>query len=240
MIRPTFRNLDESFEGWAYRSGLLRQVARLERQGFLERRSKENRIYRLTTAGRLRAIGGRDPKVQWRRPWDGYWRLICFDVPIADDLQRRRLRHYLRTRWFGLLQGSVWITPDEVQEQNELLQSTKVDVKSLVIFQARACAGESDRDIVVAGWDFDRINLAYRRHLRMLDERPLHKVISPSGARALLNWAEAEHAAWTNTIAVDPLLPQVLLPRSYLGRQVWRRRVQALAAAYESIHAFKP
>ena len=34
---PTFRNLTDSYESWAYRNGLLRQVVTLERQQFLER-----------------------------------------------------------------------------------------------------------------------------------------------------------------------------------------------------------
>ena len=35
--RPTFRNLTESFEGWAYRNGFLRQLQRLEKQQWIER-----------------------------------------------------------------------------------------------------------------------------------------------------------------------------------------------------------
>src|SRR5690348_16092378 len=37
LARPTFRNLTDSYEGWAYRNGLLRQAAKLERQHLLER-----------------------------------------------------------------------------------------------------------------------------------------------------------------------------------------------------------
>ena len=31
LARPTFRNLTDSYESWAYRNGLMRQVATLER-----------------------------------------------------------------------------------------------------------------------------------------------------------------------------------------------------------------
>ena|SRR2546426_7985997 len=37
LARPTFRNLTDSYESWAYRNGLLKQVSRLERQQLLER-----------------------------------------------------------------------------------------------------------------------------------------------------------------------------------------------------------
>ena len=37
LMRPTFRNLTDSYESWAYRNGLMRQVATLEQQQLLER-----------------------------------------------------------------------------------------------------------------------------------------------------------------------------------------------------------
>lgn len=53
ISRPTWRNMTESFEGWAYRKGLLRQLQRLENQQWLERGSGTagDRLYRLTEAG---------------------------------------------------------------------------------------------------------------------------------------------------------------------------------------------
>ena len=37
LTRPTFRNLTDSYESWAYRNGLMRQVATLEKRRILER-----------------------------------------------------------------------------------------------------------------------------------------------------------------------------------------------------------
>src|SRR5436190_21246914 len=64
LYRPTFRNVTESFEGWAYRKGLLRQLERLERQQLLEQTvtASGDRLHRLTAMGRLQALGGRDPE----------------------------------------------------------------------------------------------------------------------------------------------------------------------------------
>src|SRR5213595_143520 len=117
LARPTFRNLTDSYEAWAYRNGLLKQIRRLERQQFLERdlTAPDDRVYRLTGKGRLHAIGGRDPQTRWSRKWDGRWRLVIFDVPTARNSHRARLRRYLREKGFGCLQNSLWITPDLVQ-----------------------------------------------------------------------------------------------------------------------------
>jgi len=142
----------------------------LEQQRLLERRENEGRIYRLTEQGRLRALGGRDPQIEWSRQWDGCWRLICFDVPTAENVRRRHLREYLRARDFGLLQRSIWITPHPLDAEAQMLGSTDTNVKSLILFQGRACACESNQDIVSSAWDFSHINNLYRRHLAVLNE----------------------------------------------------------------------
>ncbi len=50
MSRPTFRNLTDTFEGWASRQGLLRQIQRLEGKELIESRGDtlEQKIYKLT------------------------------------------------------------------------------------------------------------------------------------------------------------------------------------------------
>ena len=50
LTRPTFRNLTDSYEAWAYRNGLLKELHRLEKERFLERHGlgPDQRLYRLT------------------------------------------------------------------------------------------------------------------------------------------------------------------------------------------------
>src|SRR5215510_6660165 len=101
LMRPTFRNLTDSFEGWAYRNGFLQQLAALERLQLLESLPTNNsvgsadRILRLTEAGRLHALGGRDPESRWGRMWDGRWWLVLFDVPLGQETERNRFRREL-------------------------------------------------------------------------------------------------------------------------------------------------
>src|SRR5206468_343042 len=218
LARPTFRNLTDSFEGWAYRNGLRKQVTRLERQQLLERdpAASRDRVYRLTAQGRLRAIGGRDPQVRWSREWDGRWRLVLFDVPTARNTQRTRLRRYLRDKGFGYLQNSVWITPDSLAEEQRILGGGKIDVESLILLEARPCAGETDAEIVAGAWDFERINRRYTRHLKILDERPGGPLRNDAAAKALLRWAAAEREAWLQAGTSDPLLPGRMRPSDSL------------------------
>jgi phenylacetic acid degradation operon negative regulatory protein len=240
LVNPTFRNLTDSYEAWAYRNNLLRQVATLEKWQLVERNpaSPDDRMYRLTWQGRLLALGGRDPQVQWTRKWDGRWRLVLFDVPTAQNAFHIKLWRYLRDRGFGCLQNSVWITPDSLEEERQILGDGKIDVESLILLEARPCAGESDTEIVAGAWDFERINRCYARHLKVLDEMPGGAPGSEMAAKALLRWAAAEHEAWLNAVRSDPLLPGKILPVDYLGQQAWRRRVEVLPEAGRQIRAF--
>ena len=68
LMRPSFRNLNDSYEGWAYRRGFLWQIRRLEAQGLLERQpAATEAIYRLSDTGRVAALGGKDPDQAWDR-----------------------------------------------------------------------------------------------------------------------------------------------------------------------------
>jgi len=240
LTRPTFRNLTDSYEAWAYRGGLMRQVAKLEAERWIERdpKSPGDRLYRLTETGRLHALGGRDPETQWSRSWDGQWRLVLFDIPMDRHIQRGRLRRYLRNRRFGYLQGSVWVTPDPLHGEREALAGGKIDVESLLLLEARPCAGEVDDQIVSGAWDFDAINRRYARHLKCLDLRPEPTLNTDNAARAFQRWAAEERAAWQASVEIDPLLPKRLLPEDYLGCQSWQRRVESLQQAGRQLRSF--
>ena len=230
LLRPTFRNLTDSFEEWAYRNGLLRQLQRLEKEQLLERPpgSPGDRLHRLTERGRLCALGGRDPEAFWSRPWDGLWRLALFDVPEVQSAVRDKLRAYLRGCGFGYLQNSVWITPHPVKHQRALLAGSKVDVGSLIFLEARPCTGESDAEIVRGGWDFAAINHRYQRYREVLASRPQIQPGRVMKSLAMHGWLHAECESWFNAVRHDPLLPACLLPTDYAGRAAWRERQLAV------------
>ncbi len=241
LMRPSFRSLTESYEAWAYRNGLFRQLATLAKHQFVEcdAKCRGDRLYRLTDKGRLHALGGRDPEIQWRRHWDGCWRLVVYDVPTAQNVHRVRLRRYLRGRGFGCLQGSVWVTPDPIRREREILAGGEVNVESLLLLEARPCSGESDAEIVAGAWDFTVINRNYSRHLKLLDQRPEGPLSNHTAAVALRRWAAEERAAWQASVEIDPLLPRRLLPRDYLGCRAWQRRIDVLRRAGQQLQTFR-
>lgn len=241
--RPTFRNLTDSYESWAYRNGrLFSNLHRLERRQLVERdrTAPNDRLYRLTEQGRLHVLGGRDPDVCWSRPWDGQWRMVLFDVPVGRDAERERLRRYLRGRGFGYLQNSVWISPDPLTEEGKILGDGKINVESLILLEARPCAGESDGEIVAGAWDFGRIDRGYALYMKVLEKLPHRPLRSEAAANALQRWAATEREAWLDAVKNDPLLPGRLLPSSYLGQRAWRRRGEVLREAGRQLQTFAP
>ncbi len=241
LARPTFRNLSGSFESWAYRQGLMRQLDRLAQAKFIERHdeSKTSRLYRLTAAGRVRALGGRDPDAYWARVWDGRWRLVLFDVPGGRSSAREKLRLFLRSRGFGYLQNSVWVTPHPLTDERKILSDGTIDVESLLLLEARPCGGESDAEIIAGAWDFAVINHRYEKYLEVLGQRPAGRLDSESAAKLFHRWAGRERHAWRHAVERDPLLPEKLLPADYLGRRAWKARLETLAKAAEQSRTFR-
>ena len=230
ILNPTWNNLLDNFETWAARKGLLRRLHELERRRFLERSPTPSleRVLQLTESGRLHALGGRNPEACWARPWDRRWRLVIFDVPTKRNSARCQLRRHFRARHFGYLQDSVWISPDPLNEERQLLQGAKVDVESLLFLEAQACGGESDADIAVGAWDFARINEAYTRYLAVLKQPPGRTTRGDSARKAIQAWIRNEQSAWLEAIELDPLLPKCLCPKDYLGPKAWDARQRAI------------
>ena len=165
--------------------------------------------------------------------------MILFDVPVAHNHQRDRLRRYLRDRAFGCLQRSVWITPHPVSQETESLRSLRANVKSLVFLEGKQCSGESDSDIVTTAWDFAAINQRYEQHLEILKEKPISCIKTLSDAAKLARWAEAERTRWNDAVRRDPLLPRELLPSDYLGQRALRKRIVVLRRARDTLDTFK-
>ena len=231
-LRPSWRNvLGDSFESWAYRNGLGRRLAELERLKLIERRTSPDgteRLVRLTSLGRGTALAGVDPTERWSRPWDGRWRLVLFDVPEAKHHERARFRRALRELRFGYLQNSAWISPDSLDEMRAHLAGTATNVESLVLFEGRPSGGESDQDLVAGAWDFAAIRQAYDEWARVVDAAPKRSVRSSLNEKAIRAWAARERSAWLAIVARDPFLPEALLPAGYPGRAAWTRRVRLL------------
>lgn len=232
MMRPSVKRIGESFEEWAYKNGMLRQIQELERRGYLESTpagKAGQRVLKLTQQGVLRALGGIDPVTKWDRPWDGKWRLAMFDLPEDRRALRNALRKELRAAKFGCLQGSVWLTPDPVENLvGKWMKKGGEQSRTLLFFTGHPCDGARDADMVKSAWNFTAIAKAYEEYRVHLKELPR----SGEGLREqLLSWGNRERELWNRCMQMDPLLPRPLWPRGYPGETAWTERLRILKSA---------
>ncbi len=235
LLRPSWRDVldPDSFEAWAYRQGLGRRLGELERLKLIEAKAPkggEERLVRLTEAGREAALAGVDPVRHWERTWDGRWRLVMFDVPQTKTSARVSLRRSLRNRRFGYLQNSVWLSPDPLDEIRRQVAGTSTNVEGLVLFEGRPGGGESDQDLVMGAWDFPDIFERYKMWNRIADAAPKPRSASARTAAVIRTWGGRERSAWRDIVEKDPFLPAPLLPAGYPGRTAWARRIRLLTS----------
>ena len=115
-------------------------LKRLEKKGYIvfEGRGDRRRV-RITEPGRKYFHSRRDTLLYrpTKRRWDGYWRIVMFDIPQAQRQQRDRLRRELKEVGFKKLQGSVWVSPDECEEYIKLLKADRHIGKRLVYLKTK-------------------------------------------------------------------------------------------------------
>jgi phenylacetic acid degradation operon negative regulatory protein len=221
------------YENWLHYKRLHpSQLSKLKTGGLIENSPAGDGAswaLRLTEKGRLLVLGGRDPEERWCRSWDGEWRLLMFDIPQGNDRTRSKLYQWLRCNHFGCLQKSVWISPDPLDELDDLLADVQTSSAKMAVMDARPRfrGAERDVDIAALAWKFDEINRRYQAYMDLAGEGIPMKA-RPAAART---WVGQEHALWTRAVGYDPLLPDELLPHGYLGKKAWQARRRLLKKA---------
>lgn len=115
-------------------------LSRLKRNGYITYDGEgKNRRVRITPAGRAHLEKRRFQLVSRpkKRRWDGYWRIVMFDIPETQRSRRDALRSELAEAGFKKLQGSVWVSPDECEEYVKLLKADRRIGKRLIYLKTK-------------------------------------------------------------------------------------------------------
>jgi hypothetical protein len=96
-------------------------------------------------------------------------------------------------------------------------------VESLILFEARPCAGETDAEIVAGAWDFTEINRRYAVHKQVLARRPKGHLGSKAAAARFQYWLRDERPA----------------PSEYAGINAWRNRIKVMSEAGKQMRTFR-
>jgi phenylacetic acid degradation operon negative regulatory protein len=196
--------------------------------------SDNRRFVRLTKAGRLAALGGRDPESEWGRSWDGKWRLIVFDLPVEERALRKRINRSLLACRCGRIQGSVWVAPSVPDRARKAFREHGSDLSHLMVMETVPVGRSLNRRMALAAWDFGKINRLYEAQMSIARKPP---GVTES-RKSLQRWMKRENDAWLKAVWEDPLLPQALHPAGYLGVKAWKLRRRSLRKVGPLIRAW--
>lgn len=205
-------------------AGARTAISRLARRGVLEvSRNGRNSSYRLSSAvAAYLSAGGRwiISSTAATEPWDGWWTLVAFSLPQAEDTQRRALRGQLRWWGFAPLYDGLWVSPGEVTAE-AAVDLAKTNAGGVTVFRARhvELAASVGRD-PIAAWDLGAISAQYESFVRrwkpMLPKVRSGRVRGGEAVRARTEVMDTYRRFPT----LDPLLPLELLPPNWLRRPV--------------------
>ena len=146
--------------------------------------------------------------------WDGTWLVLLASVPES----RRELRHRLRTRLgragFGSPAPGVWITPHTAREPAALdvLEELGLAGDAMSFTAAYGVAGTPE-SMVSRAWDLGELARTYEEFTAEFT------ALRPAGDTQALHALTRLVHAWRRFPALDPMLPQQLLPARWSGTE---------------------
>lgn len=123
-----FKEISKSRWEQVKKRGILRAtIKRLERQKLISWREEHGKqILTLTEKGKKKTLQFKleDLRLTIPKKWDGFWRVIVFDIPEDKKIAREVFRQKLKQMEFHKWQKSVFVTPWECKDEIDFLRHT--------------------------------------------------------------------------------------------------------------------
>jgi phenylacetic acid degradation operon negative regulatory protein len=208
-----------NYFGHHRRSSIYSSVSRLLKIGEVEKVVKNGQCYlRLTSLGYNRIKQDVPLLFNTDKPWDGFWRLVVFDIEEKHRRDRNALRHKLTSLGFGLWQKSVFISPLSVEKEiNDWLQSTGLYGRVFCL-KAKKLGISDDREIARRVFKLDKLAQNYQ-FLNTKIQAALGKAKSGSLMKSVVSEIMDEYFWMLQT---DPGLPPELMPLEWSGNDTKR------------------
>ena len=115
------------------------------------------RSFKLSRKG-LDGIFSRFPKLKYvGKPWDGYWRIVVYDIAETKKQLRSRLRVELKKLGYKFVQKSVWVSPFSSEENLESFLKKEKLWGRILVFKTKLSSDES-RSMASKYWKTRIIN----------------------------------------------------------------------------------
>ncbi|MFZ5366202.1 MAG: PaaX family transcriptional regulator C-terminal domain-containing protein [Patescibacteria group bacterium] len=183
-------------------------VSRMLRTGSIEKVIKNGEPYlRLTGVGKKALVRDFPIFAFKRKKWNGFWRMVFYDIPEKDKKTRTWLQLKLKSLGFGALQESVYISPFDVAEDvREFILAQNLGDFVFVAVSKRLFAG-NEKALAEKVWNLEKLNEEYLNLYEKIKEgRSTSEIFSE----------------YEEILRLDPCLPAELLPDNWLGDKVYK------------------
>ncbi len=119
VLRPLLRLLTKKC-GLRKSAPLIRSITSLKKRGLVSLGEKDGQqVLTLSENGKKRMLQFNLDQMEIKRPhrWDGYWRIVIFDIPEKRREGRDALREKLKQLGFYQLQKSCFIHPFDCKSE---------------------------------------------------------------------------------------------------------------------------
>lgn len=191
-------------------NALQAAVSRMLKTGLISKIIKDGEVFWELTGGGRTQVKKSFPLLEWQqRSWDGWWRIVIFDIKETQKLVRNKLRHKLVELGFGQWQKSVYVSPHDVAEDmREFLHEFKL-ANQASVFVAKELWLEGGEEKIVKMWQLEKINLQYEKVINFWEQIKVKK-LTQKELRQIMK-------LYLTAVEKDPFLPKELLPKDWFG-----------------------
>lgn len=144
------------------------------------------------------------------KPWDGYWRIIAYDIPEKYKKTRYLLQQELQTLGFGMMQKSIYVSPHDLAEDiQEYLESNHLSDFAFVSV-AKRIFGKSNRALAWEVWNLEKLEERYEEWIEN------SQIFRQKENRDFQDFKKLQDD-FIFLLQKDPFLPKSLLPDNWIG-----------------------
>lgn len=195
------------------RTTITETLSRMAKTGEIEKKLvKDQPIFFISAKGSKLLDEAIPLRSLSEKRWDGFWRIVIFDIEEKEAHTRDMIRRKLRNLGFAMWQESVYLSPHPVaEEMNEFFEEKDL-IPRCICFEAKQPNIFSSQEFAQNIFNIDSLRASYGQLNdeinSALNEYEKKKINKDQAFKKLEHFMES----FQNIIMNDPFLPNELTP----------------------------
>ena len=140
-------------------------LSKLKNLGWIEKFTKNNELHYKVTKSGEDYLDNVLKVIKIKNDCDKKWRLVIFDIPERKRATRDKLRRALSSLGMGLLQSSVWISPQDIKAEIGEIEK-KLKINHLLKFFEVSSTNGLNKQIIEKAWNIKEINCGLEKFIK--------------------------------------------------------------------------